>query len=225
MTEHLRYLNVIPHNHLFDMPVLECDLILNRLYQYVDANNEYLKICPLHRYTFGIGWRAHNRCYHMDHNITFQESNLIKRRSASETKMRVAPFHLAEKIIGFPYGGTICDKHRKQLYREVNETIDDLNANYMNENNDMETISTVQSFTVHGEEQHRKAQRILAALDHSPIKSQTRTPLLQQTPGAIRRLAAKLRKSVAAATATFASSLAPDEVDLLIDVSILVKHC
>lgn len=102
MTEHMRHLNVIRHNHVFEIPVLECDLILNRPYQHVDVTNVDLKTCSLHRYTFGIGWRIHNRCYQMDHNISFQQSSSIKRRkSSSENKMWVATFHLAEKIVVF----------------------------------------------------------------------------------------------------------------------------
>lgn len=95
----------------------------------------------------------------------------------------------------------------------------------IDEDNEIGTNSTVQSFIIPNEEQHQTAQRILAALDHSPIKSQTRTSLLEQIPEAIRRWTAKLRKLVAAATTTVASSLAPNEMDLLVDVSVSINRC
>lgn len=225
MTEYLRHLNVISRNQQLAVPVLERDLILNRLYQDVDVENTELKICPLHRYTFGIGWRVHHRCHHTDHNIPFQPFNSMKnRRSTFKTTVRTAPLHLVEKIVDFPYGGKVCDKHGKQLYHEEATTIGYMDINDLNDGTDtttnLETESTAQSFVTPNKALRHQAQRVLLALEQSPIKSQSKTALFKQTPGAVRRLTAKLRKAVAAATTTLAISMAPGEGDLLINVSI-----
>jgi hypothetical protein len=227
MNNYLRNLNVLPRNYYPIVPVLERDLILNRLYWYVEVKSVDLKICPLHRYTFGVGWRIHNRCCHSDHNVSFNESRSLKRgRKTSVTALRTAPFDLVEKIVGFPYGGKICDIHRKQLYQD-DVAMNDFDLNYMSDDggDDVKTNSTIQSFVSPEKSQYKRAQHILHELGESPIKSQTRIPLKKQTPGAVRRLAAKLRKSVAAATATFSKSLAPEEASRLINVCILTKYC
>ena len=211
MTDYLRHLNAIPRNQVITNPVLERDLILNRLYQHVDVNNVHLAIYPLHRYTFGIGWRIRDRCHHSDHDVTFQESNLAEqRRRKSKGKLRVASFHMVEKILGFPYGGKICDTHRKQMYKDPSLG-DDFDINYTidDENNDTDSISTFQSFAVGDEGPDDEVHNILVALGQSPIKSQSRTSLEEQTPGAVRRLVAKLRQSVSAATTMLASAIAP----------------
>ena len=225
MTEYLRHLNLIPRNRQLTVPLLERDIILNRLYHYVDVENVELKICPLHRYTSGIGWRVHNRCQHIDHHIPFQQFNSIKnRKSISKTPLRTAPLHLVEKIAGFPYGGKICDKHRKQSDRDEATMIDCMDINDINDGADATTTtgteSTAQSFVTPNKAERHQAKRVLLALEQSPIKSQTKTALLKQTPGAVRRLTAKLRKAVVATTTALAVSMAPGEADLLINVSI-----
>lgn len=228
MTEYLRRLNVISHNHQVAIPILERDLILNRIYQQVDVENVNLKICPLHRYTFGVGWRVHNRCHHTDHDMSFQQfSSIKKRKKTPRIEPRIAPLHLVEKIVGFPYGGKICDKHRKELYQEETVTIHHMNVNYKDDDMDTSTVikteTTVQSFITPNKATHHQAQRILMALEQSPIKSHSKKRLLKQKPGATRRLVAKLRKAVAATVTTIATSLAPEDADLLITVSIPSK--
>ncbi|CAF3125343.1 unnamed protein product [Rotaria sp. Silwood2] len=224
MTDYLRHLNVIPRHQVMTNPILERDLILNRLYQHVDVNNVDLAICALHRYTFGVGWRINQRCHHSDHNVTFQESNLAQqRRKKSKGKLRVAPFYIVEKILGFPYGGKICDTHRKQMYKDLSLG-DNFDINYItddenSDNSDMDSISTFQSFAVGDEGTRDKTHDILVALGQSPIKSQSRASLEEQTPGAVRRQVAKLRQSVSAATTIVASAIAPGQADRLIDLA------
>ncbi|CAF3133837.1 unnamed protein product [Rotaria sp. Silwood2] len=225
MTEYLRHLNVISYHHDVIVPISERDLILNRLYRYAVVDNVDFKICPLHRYTMGVGWRIHDRCQFADHNVGFKQSRLVKRRrsaSTSSTPLRVAPLHLAEKIVGFPYGGKICNKHRKQVEKEDAMSVDDFNVNYTNEDDndvDMETNSTVQSFVMFDESNEQQTQRILAELDQSPIKSRCRAPLVKQTPGAVRRMTGKLRKVVAAATTILANSISPGQANTLIHLA------
>ncbi|CAF1280005.1 unnamed protein product [Rotaria sordida] len=133
--------------------------------------------------------------------------------------LRVAPFHLVEKIVGFPYGDKICDKHRKQLYTQDTATVDDFNINYWDNDDDMETNSSIQSFATSDKSQYHQAQQILAALDQSPIKSQSKIPLNKQIPGAVRRQTAKLRKAVAAATTTLANSIALGQANTLVNLA------
>ena len=216
---YLRHLGVISQ-YSDPMPFcLERDLILNRMYRYEIVDHIDLRICPLHRYTFGIGWRVHDRCHHVEHDTVFEKQKVIKRRSVFTSNLRVAPFDLVHHITGFPYGGKICDKHRKQFYQEFHNKNDDLNVYDMDTDvEDTVTESSFQSFARPHELKENDAQKILCVLEHSPIKSQTRMSLSEQTPGAIRRLTSKLRKAVAAATATLADSIAPGQADALIDV-------
>ncbi|CAF4781233.1 unnamed protein product, partial [Rotaria sp. Silwood2] len=144
------HLNVISNNQVITTPVLERDLILNRLYQHVNVDNADLMICPLHRYTFGIGWRIHDRCHHSDHSVTFQKLNLgQRRRKQSKSKLRIASLSIVEQIVGFPYGGKICDTHRKQVYKDTSMG-GDFDSNYITDDSndddnhdDMDIISSL----------------------------------------------------------------------------------
>ncbi|CAF1545057.1 unnamed protein product [Adineta ricciae] len=221
MTDYLRHLNVITRSQVMNNPVLERDLILNRLCQHVDVEKVDLQICPLHRYTFGIGWRIHNRCHHSDHKVTFQESNLSEQKKRkSKSKLRVASLNVVKKISGFPYGGKICDMHRKQTYKSssVNNNFDE-NYTTDDESDDTDSISSFQSFAFDDDSSRDKVHNILVELDQSPIKSQSRIPLEEQTPGALRRLIAKLRQTVSAAATMAASAIAPGQADQLIDLA------
>ena len=222
VTGYLRQLGVISQ-YTDPVPLcLERDLILNRLHRYEIFDHIDLCICPLHRYTFGIGWRMHDRCHHFEHHAPFGKQPGIKRQDASTNSLRVAPFHLAQRITGFPYGGKICHKHRKEIHHEFKPS-DDSQVEDMDVD-DTATESSFQSFAYRYELENNDAQQILCALAQSPIKSQSRMLLSEQTPGAVRRLTSKLRKAVAAATATLAASIAPGQGEVLIDVCSPTSH-
>lgn len=90
--------------------ILERDLLLNRLQRIVDIENPYLKICPLHRFSYGIGWHAKDVCQHSDHRNEFGNDKLNGRpKQASVFASRVACFHHVQRLPGFPYGGKICN--------------------------------------------------------------------------------------------------------------------
>lgn len=226
VSDYLYQLGVASRKHPIVAPILERDLILNRLQSRVDVTNLNLQICPLHRYTFGIGWLQHDHCHHPDHNLDSQRFAVARRqRSASRSALRVAPWHVVEQVAGFPYGGRICDKHRKHLYRTTVSIINDVNLDAIkDEDDEIETVSNGRSFGTTIGRKHEAVQDFLVALGQSPIKSRSRKPLDEQTPGAVRRLVSKLRQTVLAAAATFAAAITPNEVDRLIDVSFVATQ-
>ncbi|CAF2789721.1 unnamed protein product [Rotaria sp. Silwood2] len=57
------------------------------------------------------------------------------------------------------------------------------------------------------------------SLDQSPLKSQATVRLEEQTPGAIRRLTAKLRRAVSVAAENFAESIAPGQGKMLAELA------
>jgi hypothetical protein len=140
---------------------------------------------PLHRYTFGIGWRINDGCEHSDHKSDEHSSKRFK--TSVQSINRIAPFHLVKEITNFPFGGRLCCKHRLEVYSEMKER-----------QTHQETISELESFrdTSQISQLRDEANDLLEALHQSPLLSQTLTPLEAQAPGAIRRLTAKLRRVV-----------------------------
>jgi hypothetical protein len=152
----------------------EGDLISNRLARVVDTENASLKICPTHRFTYGIGWSIPAGCSWHDHLTGTC-------RLASD---RVASMHLAKMVSLFPYGGRICSKHRNNLYRREQQT---------------ETGSDLMSNTHSWELMHHDigaVNGILERLNESPIRSQAnRIPIEAQATGSKGRLISKLKRS------------------------------
>lgn len=146
---------------------------------------------PLHRYTFGIGWKGHHICSHVAHqgSADFLQKKSKKKSSNSS---RVVPFHLVRHLEDFPYGGRLCAVHLREIYsilKHRRSLADELSA-----------MSGIHSYEIQVEKVDKlgKTNALLACLEESPLKSQTVIPLEQQTDSAIRRMAAKLRQVVSA---------------------------
>ena len=145
----------------------------------------------MHRYTYGIGWRDHHHCAHIDHT----DSSIVakKRNRQSSSKNRIAEFHLIQHLVQFPYGGRLCATHRIKIYSILQlhkSATDELNS-----------FSGIHSYEIEVKKSHElnNANTLLVALEQSPLKSQAMIPLQEQSQGAIRYLTSKLRRAVAAA--------------------------
>lgn len=148
----------------------------------------------LHRYTFGIGWRNNTACAHLDHKDSFA---IKKRKRNSSSTNRILPFHLVRHTAQFPYGGRICGIHLREIYSRINEqqsAVDEFN-----------TLSDVHSYEiqVHNNRELENTNTLLMSWNQSPIQSQTTVPLENQEPSSIRRLTAKLRRTVSIAGSRF----------------------
>ncbi|CAF1458184.1 unnamed protein product [Adineta steineri] len=209
---YLAQLGVIPRFNQGSCDITECDLILNRLSRIVDIEKPYLKICPLHRYTFGIGWKIVNQCAHLDHRDSFDATEPRGKRKKS-SKKRILPFHLVRHVAQFPYGGRICGMHLQGIYLTVKEqqlVADDLN-----------TLSDIHSYEMKVEKNSRleNINTLLISLEESPLKSQITVPLEEQAPSSLRRLTAKLRKIVSVAATNAAEGIAPGEGEKLLQLA------
>ena len=144
---------------------------------------------PLHRYTFGIGWKDSGICAHLDHQDSY---DFLKRKSKRRTSAynRVAPFYLVRYLVKFPYGGRLCASHLREVYSQIKDresTADELNS-----------MSGLHSYEIQMAKRNDldNTNIILLSLEQSPVKSQTIIPLEEQAPSAIRRLTAKLRQAI-----------------------------
>ena len=153
--------------------VTEGELILNRLARVVDTEHSSLKICPTHRFTYGVGRSIPTGCSWYDH------SSGICRLACD----RVAPMHLAKMVSSFPYAGRICSKHRNILYRREQQT--EIGS---------EPISNAHSWElIHHD--IGAVNGLLERLNESPIRSQAnRIPIETQAAGSKGRLISKLRR-------------------------------
>ena len=221
MVPYLARIGVIPKTNQGSFHVLESDLLLNRLARYIDIEQPYLKICtysffsfslqqdlsssvlllplstfclgPLHRYTFGVGWKDHNNCAHLDHKYVSSQIKEMKKKRKTSGHNRIAPFHLVRYLEQFPYGGRLCASHVNKTYSLIEEqqsAADELNA-----------FSEVHTYQIRVDAEHEldKTNALLLSLEQSPLKSQTMIPLEEQAPGAVRRLTSKLRQVVSVA--------------------------
>ena len=211
---YLRNHGVISRHNEPLIPILERDLVLNRLQRIVSIDNPDIKICPCHRYSYGIGWRLKNVCQHEDHRNEFGDGKFTDRPTQSSVSAsRVACFNQVQRLAGFPYGGKLCCSHRLQLSKQ------DLFSVGQETKSDGKGTSGVQSFALWDHEPSDSANSILSRLQQSPIITKTTTLLQDQTPGAVRRLTAKLRRAVAAATTTIANSIAPGQGESLVNLA------
>ncbi|CAF1305788.1 unnamed protein product, partial [Didymodactylos carnosus] len=214
IVSYLVQIGVISRFNQGSYEISECNLILNRLQRYVDIEKPYLKICPLHRYTFGIGWKDQTYCQHIDHkNSSDIPGKKRKRKQYSTSNNRVAPIHLVQHLARFPYGGRLCAFHLKEVYSTIQlrqSTADELNA-----------ISGVHSYEgeVNNNLELNDTNILLMSLDQSPLKSEASVPLEEQAPGSIRRLTRKLRRAVSVAAANFAESIAPGQGKKLLQLA------
>jgi hypothetical protein len=212
--DYLRSHGVITRFSKSVITVLERDLVLNRLQRIVIIDNPDIKICPCHRYSYGIGWRVKNVCQHEDHRNEFGDGKFTDWPTQSNVSAtRVACFNHVQLLAGFPYGGKICDLHRMNLSKP------DIHSIGQETISDGKATSTVQSFAPWSHEPRDLTDSILSSLQQSPITSKTTTLLEDQTPGAVRRLTAKLRRAVAAATSTIANSIAPGQGESLVNLA------
>lgn len=211
---YLRNHGVITQFNTSLIPILERDLVLNRLQRIVNIENPDIKICPCHRYTYGIGWRVKDVCQHDDHRNDLGNGKFTNRPTQSNVSAsRVAHYDHVKRLAGFPYGGKICDLHRIRLSKEEILSIDQQTVS-----DDNHSLS-LQFFALRNDASRDSANAILSGLLQSPIVSQTTTRLENQTAGAVRRLTAKLRRSVAAATLTLANSIAPGQGGSLVTLA------
>ena len=147
---------------------------------------------PLHRYTFGIGWKDSSRCAHIDHKDSFNTTTTRRKRNPSSIN-RVVPFHLFRYLVHFPYGARLCGTHLRAIYvirKEQLSTADELN-----------TFTEVHSFEMQVDNSRslENTNAVLIALQQSPLRSQATVRLEHQAPGAVRRLTSKLRQAVSVA--------------------------
>ena len=212
--DYLRKHGVITRFSKSIVTILERDLVLNRLQRIVIIENPDIKVCPCHRYSYGIGWRVKDVCQHEDHRNQFGDGKFTERPAQSNVPAsRVACFNHVQRLAGFPYGGKICDSHRMNLSKADTYSIgqDTVSAS--------KATSAVQSFALWNHEPRDLADSIISSLHQSPITSKTTTLLEDQTPGAVRRLTAKLQRAVAAATSTIANSIAPGQGESLVNLA------
>jgi hypothetical protein len=204
VTKYLVEKKVISKNEAALYNITEQDLIKNRLQQTVEIDREDLVICPDHRYYFGLGWRRKNHCYHDDHKNTKQST----RRS-----YRIASYEQCNKLSSFPWGGSICDTHRKKLSEDV--------VDCMTKNTSETTFTNNQSVASIERriDDKETVNNILAAVGVDPITTQTRMPLRAQEPSSVRRLASKFRNALEKLAKRLAESIAPGEGDTLINIS------
>ncbi|CAF4613272.1 unnamed protein product [Rotaria socialis] len=190
--------------------ISECNIILNRLSSYIDIEKPYLKICSLHRYTFGIGWRNNTACAHLDHKDSFA---IKKRKRNSSSTNRILPFHLVRHTTQFPYGGRICGIHLREIYSRIKEQ--------QSAADEFNTLSEMHSYEiqVHKNRELENTNTLLMSWNQSPIHSQTTVPLEDQEPSSIRRLTAKLRRTVSIAAANVAESIAPGQGEMLLQLA------
>lgn len=171
---------------------------------------------PLHRYTYGIGWKGTSYCSHPDHRGSFGAPKRRRKKEKNPLSMnRIAPLHLIRNLAQFPIGGRLCATHLKQIYstiREQESAAEDLNAisdiySYGIDNHSYGADVHSYGTGIDNTEQLNNTNRLLDLLNQSPIKSQAIIPLEDQTLGAIRRQTAKLRRIVSVAGNIFKYSL------------------
>ncbi|CAF1501436.1 unnamed protein product, partial [Rotaria sordida] len=226
-------IGVISNSNQGSYEVCESNLTLNRLTPYIDIEKPCLKICPLHRYTFGFGWKMSDSCLHMDHKDSSNTPKTRKTKTKTKTKTRtkrkrkikrrkkrnlsknnrIVPFHVVRHLDQFPYGGRLCGTHLKQAYSSIKiqrSAADELN-----------NISGVHSYSIEVEKgcELNNINTLLISLNQSPIKSQTMTRLEDQTPSSLRRLAAKLRQAVSATASNVAESIVPGQGEILLQLA------
>lgn len=153
--------------------VTECDLILNRLSRIIDTEHSSLKICPTHRFTYGVGWSIPTGCSWYDHLTG----------TCRLVCDRVASMHLAKMAALFPSGDRICSKYRDVLYRREKQT-----------EIDSDRISNTHSWElIHPD--IGAANVLLERLDESPIRSRaSRIPIEAQVTGSKGRLISKFER-------------------------------
>ncbi|CAF1474480.1 unnamed protein product, partial [Rotaria sordida] len=206
-------LGVIAKSNQGSYEICESHLILNRLARCIDTEKPYLKICPLHRYTFGFGWKDSTYCAHIDHKNSKNEPRRKKRRKTFSTNNRIAPIHFFRHLVQFPYGGRLCGNHVKQVYSliQTQESLAD----------ELNTRSEIHSYEIQANrsDELENVNTLLISLGQSPLKSQITTPLEEQTDGAIRRVVAKLRQAVSASALDLAKGIAPGQDKLLLQLA------
>jgi hypothetical protein len=171
--EYLIHCHTISNRQRDLYTVTEGDLILNRLSRIIDTEHSSFKICPVHRFTYGIGWSIPTGCSWYDHLTGTC-------RLACD---RVASMHLAKMASLFPYGGRICSKHKDILYKREQQT-----------EIDSDRISNTHSWElIHPD--IGAVNVLLERLDKSPIRSQAnRIPIEAQATGSKGRLISKLKR-------------------------------
>ncbi|CAF4125650.1 unnamed protein product [Rotaria sordida] len=211
VVSYLVQIGVIPRSNQGSYEISECNLILNRLVRYIDIEQPYLKICSLHRYTFGVGWKDNRCCAHIDH---INSSNIVKiKKSKRPTNNRIAPFHLIQHLAQFPFGGRLCSMHRTEIYSIIQAT--------KLTTEELSTFSGIHSYDIEAEKitELNNTNTLLISLEQSPLKSQTMVPLEEQPPSAIRRLTSKLRKAVFAAASNIAEGIIPGQGKALLELA------
>ncbi|CAF1533068.1 unnamed protein product, partial [Didymodactylos carnosus] len=113
VTDYLIRKKVILNKQKTFYTMTEEELILNRLQNIVDIEQQNMNICPTHRYTYGTGFRIDNHCYHPDHQ---------KERQSKKKTYKVATLQQCNNIPSFPISGTLCSKYHTKMYAQDNLT-------------------------------------------------------------------------------------------------------
>jgi hypothetical protein len=150
---------------------------------------------PLHRYTFGIGWKSSGGCAHIEHKNSVDTPREKRRKRYPSSYNRVVPIHLVQHIDQFPYGGRRCSTHLKEIYSTIQARQlgnDELNA--VSE----DLCYQIDVITSREPDELDNLNMILTSLDQSPLKRQSTISLEEQTPASVRRLTSKLCRVVSA---------------------------
>jgi hypothetical protein len=115
-----------------------------------------------------------------------------KRKKNHSGNNRIVPIHLFDHVVDIPYGGRLCGTHLNRVYLLI--------AAQQSLADELNTVSGIHSFEMEYDKYNEldKVNMLLTSLGESPLKSQVTMPLDEQTPGAIRRVVAKFRQTVAA---------------------------
>lgn len=138
---------------------------------------------------------------HISITRTFRKNLQKKRKKNHSLTNRVAPIHTCHDLVDFPYGGRLCGTHVKEVYSQI--------ATQQSLADELNSLSDVHSFEMEYNK-HNELENVnilLTSLGQSPWKSQVTVSLDEQAPGAVRRLVAKFRQSVAASGNLIATTI------------------
>ncbi|CAF3865475.1 unnamed protein product [Rotaria magnacalcarata] len=198
---YLKNKKIISHKEEDDFIINERNLIANRLKPSNILIDDSMSICPKHRSSYGIDWYdVRSTCRHPDHD---------SKAKSSARDCRRANINICSKIEGFPVGGRICSKHRKQIL-EIREL------------ESVGPISPISNFTGAStltiDNSLRSMNRILDQVNLSPIRSQTKKRLGSYSKGGIRRIKWKLATTMKVIGSKMADALAPGQGETLLQI-------
>ncbi|CAF4127972.1 unnamed protein product [Adineta steineri] len=163
-----------------DLIMNEKNLIANRLRLENILVDDSMFICPKHRSSYGLNWHVpETKCSHPDHD---------PQRHVSKSDLRAAKIDQCSKIEGFPVGGKVCSKHRKEKKMVL---VEDMPASPMST---YSNVTNRSEFVI--DNSRESVNQILTAMDLSPIRFQTKKKLEDYSDSTRRRMTSKLTGAV-----------------------------